>query len=273
MSGILDQWRLGLGLPGVMVIDGHTHAFGWDGWRTPLEVAAELIRLMDGYCVDASCVMGGMSLQNGVDVRLNNDFLLECVRHAPDRLIPFAHVNPHVELSDTLAELDRVFGEGVRGIKLYNEPQGYPGDGPNMMAVYSFAQDHNMLILNHLWSEVEISRIVREFPNLVLIRGHGGASVISRTYANVYDNIWSLNRLGLIEDGVRKYGSDKLLLGSDAPLSDPAVGVGMVVYSDISDRDKRAILGLNMACLLEKVGALPNWLWGRYRCAAADSNT
>lgn len=263
MSDILDTWRSGRGLPGVLVIDGHTHAFGNSALRTPAEASAELLRLMDSYCVDASCVMGGMSLHNGIDVRLNNDFLLEYVRQAPDRLIPFAHVNAHVELSETIPELDRVFGEGVRGIKLYNEPQGYPGDGPNMMAVYSFAQAHNMLVLNHYWSEGEIYLIAQEFPDLVLIRGHGGVSGISRMFANVYDNMWALNRLGLIEEGVRKYGADKILLGSDAPLSEPAVGIGTVVYSDISDKDKRAILGLNMARLLEKAGILPDWLRGR----------
>jgi uncharacterized protein len=264
MSEILDCWRCGLGLPGVLVIDGHTHAFGNDALRTPTEVSARLVKLMDDCCVDISCVMSGMSLHNGIDVRLNNDFLLDFVRQEPDRLIPFAHVNAHVELSETLAELDRVFSEGVRGIKLYNEPQGYPGDGPNMMAVYSFAQEHNMLVLNHYWSDAEIYRIAREFPDLVMIRGHGGASVISRMFTNVYDNMWSLNRLGLIEEGVRRYGAGKILLGSDAPLSEPVVGIGTVIYSDIPDEDKRAILGLNMACLLEKVDILPDWVRKRY---------
>ena len=39
-----------------------------------------------------------------------------------------------------------------------------------------------------------------------------------------------------------------------------SVGIGPVVYADITDEDKRKILGLNVARILDKAGALPQEL-------------
>ena len=261
MSAILEQWRRGEGLPDVLVIDGHTHPYRWSpGFGSPREAAAEMLRLMDDYCVDASCLMSGDYMHNGDDFRLGNDFLLGVCRHDPERLIPFAHVNPNFDLNIISAELERMYGAGVRAIKLLNAYQNYPGDGPHLMAVYAFAQERDMLVLNHFWSEDEIHTITRRFPKLVMIRGHGGASAISCTYENVHDNIWSLHRLGAIESGIQRFGPEKILFGSDAALNDPAVGIGLVVYADISDEAKKAVLGLNMARLLDWAGLLPSSL-------------
>ena len=163
-----------------------------------------------------------------------------------------------------LAELERVFAAGVRCLKLLNAYQNYSGEGPNLMALYEFAQAHNMLILNHHWSEAELRHIAPAFPTVTFIRGHGGASALSRELPNVYDNIWSLWPMGVVEAGVQRYGPDKILFGSDAFMNDLSVGLGMVIYADIPDEHKRQILGLNMARLLDRVEALPaslrHWL-------------
>ena len=63
--------------------------------------------------------------------------------------------------------------------------------------------------------------------------------------------------MGAIEAGIQKYGPQKILLGSDAFMNDFPVGIGMVVYADIPEEHKRAVLGLNMARLLDRVGVLP----------------
>ncbi len=260
MSVILEQWREGKGLPDVLVIDGHIHIGDWPhgaNFDHVEEAAREAVAFMDAYGVDAACVLGGGYMGNGSDYRLGNDLLLDCVRRAPGRLIPFAHINPNDSLPSMLAELERMYDGGVRAIKLLNAYQNYPGGGPHLLALYEFAQGHNMLVLNHHWSEAEIRRIAAQFPGLTMIRGHGGASALSHELANVYDNIWGLWPLGTIEAGIQQYGPDKILFGSDAFMNDLSVGIGMVVYADIPDEHKRQVLGLNMACLLERVGALP----------------
>ena len=260
MSTILEQWREGKGLPDMLVIDGHAHLGEWPhgaNFDDAEEAASEAVAIMDANGVHAACVLSGGYWVNGSDYHMGNDFLLDCVRRAPDRLIPFAHINACDSPANILAELLRVEGEGVHAIKLYNLPQGYPGDGPNLMPLYEFAQEHSMLLLNHYWSDRELQQLAIQFPEVTFIRGHGGATRLSRTLANVYDNIWSLSPLGVLEAGIRQFGPEKILFGSDAFMNPPSVGIGMVVYADIPDTHKRMILGLNMARLLQRVGALP----------------
>lgn len=260
MSAILEQWRAGHGLPDTLVIDGHTHVGEWPhgaNFDDPAEAARGAVAIMDAYGVDAACVLSGGYWANGSDYRMGNDFLLECVQRAPERLIPFAHINPNDNEPAILAELERMVAAGVHCIKLINSYQGYPGDGPHLLALYEFAQAHRMLVLNHHWSEAELRAISARFPDVIFIRAHGGASQLSHELPNVYDNIWALWPLGTVERGIQRYGAQKILFGSDAFMNDPSVGLGMVVYAEIPDEQKRDILGLNMARLLERVGALP----------------
>ena len=266
MSAILESWGAGQGLPDVLVIDGHTHIGEWPhgaNFETAEEAANEAVEFMDAYGVDAACVLAGGYMSNGSDYTMGNDFLLDCVRRVPERLIPFAHFNPNDSLDGIQTELKRMLDNDVHCIKLLNAYQNYPGDGPNLMAVYEFAQRNRMLVLNHYWSELEIRRIVSAYPEMVMIRGHGGASGISSEIPNVYDNIWSLHPFGRLEHGLQEFGPSKVLFGSDAFMNDLSVGLGMVVYADIPEAAKRDVLGLNMARLLDYAGALPGTLAGR----------
>ncbi len=52
---------------------------------------------------------------------------------------------------------------------------------------------------------------------------------------------------------VRELCSKRVLYGSDAPMRDPFPQFGWVVYADISEADKRNILGKNMQGILEQV--------------------
>jgi predicted TIM-barrel fold metal-dependent hydrolase len=262
MSRILQQWRAGRGLPDALVIDGHTHVGEWPhgaNFDTVEEMAAGAVAVMDANGVDAACVLAGGYMWNGTDYTTGNDILLDLWRRLPERVIPFAHFNPNDRLADILAELKRVHGAGVRGIKLLNAYQDYPGDAPKLMELYRFADERRMLILNHHWSEKEIRRIAAEFPGTDFIFGHYGhwQDPVLREFPNVYANIWTLGSLGFLERGVRSVGAGKFVLGSDAFMNAISVGIGPVVYADIPDADKRQILGLTQGRLLDKVGALP----------------
>jgi predicted TIM-barrel fold metal-dependent hydrolase len=131
------------------------------------------------------------------------------------------------------------------------------------MALYAFAAQHNMLVFNHAWSEAEICRIAAEFPQTDFIFGHywgGYQDTVMKALPNVYTNIWSYNSMGWLERGFQEVGAGKFMLGSDGFLNPLSVGIGPVVFADIPDEKKRMILGLTMARLLDKVGALPEAL-------------
>ena len=128
-----------------------------------------------------------------------------------------------------------------------------------MMRIYRFAAERNMLVLNHCWPPDVLDRIAREFPSVDFITGHWLAHEVLRL-PNVFCNMWGLIPMGALERGVRQYGADKFLYGPDAFLNPISVGIGLIVHADIPEGDKRKILGLNQAKLLDKVGALPEAL-------------
>jgi len=266
MSEILERWRAGEGLPDVLVIDGHTHVGAWPSGATfegPGEALAGSLAAMDANGVDAACVLGGGYMSCGQDYTLGNNALIELVRRAPDRLIGFAHINPNDHPDSIAAELDRIHAAGLRCIKLINSyQQGYPGDGPNLMAVYRFAAEHGPLVINHHWSNDEIASIAREFPTVDFILAHYGnhQDPVLKEFPNVYTNIWNLGNLGFLERGIQAVGPEKFLFGSDAFMNPMSVGIGLVVYADVPDAHKRLILGQNQARLLDRAGALPQAL-------------
>jgi len=271
MSEILENWISGRGLPEVMVIDGHVHLGEWPyapTFHSVEEAAEESAAFMDANGVDAICAQGGGYMFSGSDYRLGNDFLLEVCRKVPDRIIGFMSLNPNDTRDHLLAELDRMFRAGIRCIKLINSYQeGYPGDGPNLMAVYEYAAERRMLVFNHSWGANEILGISAEFPDTDFIFGHYSDSLdpVLKARGNVYTNIWNLGSLGWLDRGIRNVGAEKFIFGSDAFLNLMSVGIGPVVFAPIPDEHKRMILGLTQARLLDKVGALPESIKERYK--------
>lgn len=271
MSEILSNWLDGAGLPGTLVIDGHIHIGEWPHattFHSVEEAAAESRAFMDAHGVEAFCAVSGGYIFSTPDYRLGNDFLLEVWRRLPDRLIPFMSLNPNDRPELLIAELDRMYDEGVRCIKLINAYQeDYPGDGPNLMAVYEYADRHNMLVFNHAWSDDVILKISAMFAETDFIFGHyrsGGGDEVMKQRDNVYANIWGLGPQGWLDRGISSTGAHKFMMGSDGFLNPLSVGIGPVVFAPISDDEKRLILGLNTARLLDKVGALPEALREKY---------
>ena len=270
MSGILDDWVDGRGLPGVLVVDGHIHIGAWPHaatFRGVEEAAAESAAFMDANGVDAACVQSGGYTLEGADYRLGNDFLLDVCRRLPERLIPFMSVNPNDRGEAVLAELDRMYEAGVRCIKLINAYQeSYPGDGPNLMALYEYADRHRMLVFNHSWTNEVILKVSAAFPGTDFVFGHygGGQDHVLKERANVHANVWNVGTMGWLDRGIANVGAEKFMMGSDGFLNPVSVGIGPVVFAPVSDEEKRLILGLNAARLLDKVGALPAGLKAKY---------
>lgn len=271
MNTIKDNWMAGRGLPDTLVIDGHIHIGDWPHaatFRSAEEAADESRRWLDSNGVDAFCAVSGGYIFGIADYRLGNDFLLDVWRRLPDRLIPFLGINPNDSRANVLAELKRMTDAGVRCIKLLNHYQrNYPGDGPNLMALYDYAAEHRMLVFDHAWSNAEILKISGQFPDTDFVFGHYGSDQdpVLKSRSNVYANIWGYGPLGGLDRAFKEVGAGKFMMGSDGFLNSLSVGIGPVVFADITDSEKRQILGLTMARVLDRAGALPPALRDAWR--------
>ena len=73
-----------------------------------------------------------------------------------------------------------------------------------------------------------------------------------KKYENAYCDICMGSPRGNLLEHLVEYGDDnKILYGSDTPLTDPGTAFGRVILSNIPDSSKEKILGLNFKKLLE----------------------
>ena len=95
--------------------------------------------------------------------------------------------------------------------------------------------------------------LAQSYPNAAIMTGHTDKNYgdVFRQTDNVYMGTCPMIEFGAVEWYVHTYGAEKLLYGSDMSDLPQAWGFGPILYADISDADKRAILGGNLRRLLE----------------------
>ena len=72
-------------------------------------------------------------------------------------------------------------------------------------------------------------------------------------YKNIFlDITMSMPNPERLEFAVEKVGADRVLLGTDTPLLDPAVSLGLVYGSSLSMTEKEKIMGGNILSILNR---------------------
>ncbi|MBQ9920757.1 MAG: amidohydrolase family protein, partial [Clostridia bacterium] len=94
-----------------------------------------------------------------------------------------------------------------------------------------------------------------KFSNITFIQGHPHMLYerLIREYPNMYICTCAGIHFRTTEDLVDAFGADKILVGSDSVIFDPTFGIGPVAFADISEENKRKILGENAKKLMEKI--------------------
>ncbi len=243
-----ELYRMGLAgadLHGEGVLDCHAHLgrsaeYHVHGWSAD-ELAGEVDRLGIGQ----TCLFG---IGFGSDDVHMNDFVIDAQRRHPDRFIGFALPGPDRSPEHWRTEIERCIAAGLRGIKLYTR------DEERVHIACGIADRERMLILNHNWGgPAVLLELANAHPNAVFITGHTETTYVDiwPQAPNVYMCTCPLIKFAATEWYVEHYGADRMLYGSDMSDLPHAWGFGPVLYADISDADKRAILGGNLRRLLE----------------------
>jgi predicted TIM-barrel fold metal-dependent hydrolase len=242
------------GLPlDVPVIDCHAHAGpsrGIDRVASP----EAIVRLMDRIGIERN-VVSGLMFATGVRVETMNDWVAECLRAHPDRFLGYCYINPNFPEAME-AEIERCFGRpGFAGFKLHVSWNGVPYDADAYAPVYDFAAAGGIPILAHTWGDESVralARMARVHPGIPFLAGHSGAGDVSITLEeahrtpNLYLELtYSGGTPWLVERLVAEIGSGRIVWGSDTILFAASHQVGKVVFADIPEEDKRAILGGN----------------------------
>jgi len=249
--------------------DLHCHLAGLGG-RTPDESIARLVALADRMGIERVVVYMGTSFladPSPDDLRKQNDQVLQALSHWHHRAFGFVYVSPkHVETS--LREIDRCVRDGpMVGLKLWVAERC---DSDRVDALVGRAAELRAVVFQHTWiktqgnlpgesTPTDLVALAKRHPAASIICGHTGGQWelgirAVREVPNVsIDLAGSDPTAGFVEMAVRELGPRRVIYGSDAPGRSFASQLAKVNGANVSDDDRRLILGENLQRLLTPI--------------------
>jgi predicted TIM-barrel fold metal-dependent hydrolase len=277
-----------------MIIDAHTHLFPEEvrknrrpfcrrdeGFRliygnekARMASPADLLQSMGRDGVDCSVVCGFPWKDSGL-CREGNDFLMDCSRQYPGRLIPFACL-PLGSLRRAQKELERCLSGGIKGIgELAFYSRGFsPRDLRRLSTLVKPLSGLRLPLLLHanepvghdypgksLQTLLPIYQFLQLIPGVEVILAHWGGGLflyelmpeVARAARRVfYDTAASpfLYRPQIYSLAVRITGPDRILFGSDYPLISPGRYFREMGKARLPLTIQKKIKGLNAQHLL-----------------------
>jgi predicted TIM-barrel fold metal-dependent hydrolase len=245
-----------------MIWDLHCHLGGFGG-RTPDERMANLIQFADHLGIERVCVFMGVPFlydPTPAQIREQNDQVLQAISHWHHRAFGFVYLSPqHLEFS--LKEFDRCVKDGpMVGVKLWVAKRA---SARELDPIVEAAAAMNAVIFQHTWHKttgnlpgesepVDLAELAARHPKVPIILGHTGGEWETglravRHLPNVSVDIAGFDpTAGVVEMAVREVGAARVLYGSDAGGRSFGSQVGKVMGADITEADRKAILGENL---------------------------
>lgn len=176
----------------------------------------------------------------------------------------------HVDLSaeENLASLRR---HGVRAVKIHPLFQGFALDDPRLWEIFEAFGDEFAVIThvgeggspeaNRLSSPAMIRDIARQFPRLKLMACHfGGYKILDDAEEMlagadvVLETSWPPSLATLrperVRELIRKHGAERIVFGSDWPMTSPAEEIRAIDALGLGDDETKSVLGGTLARLL-----------------------
>lgn len=243
-----------------MIIDCHVHL---SGAELPARLIEDARRLgVDRLCV---CSLGDFNYTPSHEqcVAANRDVVRVMESH-PDLVIGFCYVNP-TYTQEAVAEFSTCVEQfAMRGLKLW--VSNFATD-PRVFPVIEKAQELRVPVLMHAWKKAtgnlpfestpsDVAELARRFPGVNFIMAHiggdweRGISAARGIHNLLVDTSGSIIECGMIESAVEALGAQRVVFGSDSPGVEPAVAFAKVMGADLSDDDRRLIMGENMRRLV-----------------------
>ena len=210
------------------------------------------------------------------EFRAANDEMIELMQKHPGRVIGQISVNPHFR-KESLEEIDRCVDQGMVGSRLYyqakiNDPVYFP-------IIEKFAE-LQMIIFIHGEAEIgvggyrmkydigrpptisnpmDFTEAASRFPEAIFQFAHIGGGgdweymcKAFREYPNIYVDVGgSNNEEGMVDFAVDCLGEDRVFFGTDNSYFQ---GVGKIISSNLTDRQKQKIFFDNYNAVLKKGG-------------------
>lgn len=262
-----------------MIIDFHTHVFPDKIAKHAMEMNARAARLEYSAPATVGALCANMN-ENNIDKSVALHIVTKEQQHEnvlnyaksidSERIISFGSVLPTSVYA--LEYVWKISDEELKGMKLHPALQRFDLGDEKILPVFDLARACGLIVLIHMGfdpsypSELSATPealvgIMKNFPGLKVVAAHMGGMRMARDVldtlagaADIYMDTaccadpW-LDK-GLFKDIVRRHGADRILFGSDYPWHLPQQELELIRALDISEEEKRLILGANAARLL-----------------------
>lgn len=246
-----------------MIIDCHIHLQG-------AGIEPELMEQASALGVDQLCASSlgrTWSYEPTPEVFVEaNDDVAKCMREYPGRILGFAYLNP-VYLDESLAEMRRCIEDlGMVGVKLW--VAAYSND-PRVFPLVEKAMEYGIPILQHAWHKAtgnlpheskpgRVAELALRYPRAHIIMAHiggdweRGIEAVKDCPNIAVDTSGSIMDMGMVEYAVQELGAHRVLFGSDTHGVDLSAAVAKIVDADVTESDRKLLLGENMHRLLDR---------------------
>ncbi len=162
-----------------------------------------------------------------------NEFILRQTAQYDD-FIGFGAV--HAAMEDIGGEAKFILANGLRGVKIHPDTQGFAIDDPRLFPMYEAIEGRIPVLLHMGDHRYDYSRPARLrhlldlFPRLDVIAAHfGGHEMYEDAYEQLHDKecIFDVSSSlmfmedGTAEDYINRYGAERMAYGTDYPMWDP----------------------------------------------------
>lgn len=222
----------------------------------------EAVKFMDAAGVTALC--GFPTSNPHKDYKEENEHIIAGAKKYPDRIIPFARINPHYS-ETSVSDVTRYVSMGIRGIKFHPFLDGaYPANDKRLVhPIIHEAAKHNLLVIFHCgdaWNATPslVADLAMDFPEVTFIVGHMGmygfhmeALAFAKRVKNLYLDATELVPPYWVKAAVEAVGKERVLFGSDIPYIPYGHEIDKIMkWAGLDEASIEAILGLNLARLL-----------------------
>lgn len=252
-----------------MITDCHTHlyttshceSFGVAGEQTEL-VNRALEAGIDKIAVSSLGRKDYLPYPSEEEVSQANSDVIKLMRMFPDKVYGFCYLNPGNK--NCLEEIKRCADAGMKGVKLWIAAKA---SSPRIIPIIEEAIKMNLIILQHSSlrtkgnrkgesTPFDVAYLGEKYPEAKIIMAHAGANQhvgieAVQKFSNIYvDTSGGYPERGMVENVVAILGAKRILFGSDVPGRSFTVQLAKVQAANISEAEKKSILGENFLGLL-----------------------
>lgn len=192
-----------------------------------------------------------------------NEIIHELITKSPEQFYGYGVINPNEKVEIALKNLEDLNNKGFVGIKMSPIIYQFSLLGKVSKALADLCGQYKMPYYTHTLfqpsaSTEAVGKLAKEFKDTTFIIGHMGfgpldtdAIELASTLENVYLETSTANYL-MIKEAVDKCGYEKVIYGSEYPLSDPIIEKQKIERLAISDEQKEYVFSKNILRILEK---------------------